>query len=391
VLKKEHPVTISELTSEAWSRIRDLYRIPIGATAVPLDGDGNRLSRISILGRSQHVLRLSWPGAVARQIVSELMVLEYLSQRTDLKVPSPIPNRYDRLLTTIYESDKPAPTQVAMFSFVSGEALSGIKPTSDMMFLIGQTLGQLDLSLKKADSVIDPSPSKSKPRRKFIDSSLSKLIEHQADYEFLHDNIPGKQLHPRILEIANRLRNHYRKLLKFLPHQVIHSDANLSNLVFDGTRIGILDFDNMGYGPRIYEPTAPLHSIYDLEVSDNLPLSSSLSRMAEVLLAGYRRYIQLSEIELHSFSLFQAIRLFGVLGWAVSQEVSPQKKRALEQSGTAKINQISDLLEAYESNLILGRFQKPKFWISMAAEVWQKLRCRTQSIIKASEKAYDHN
>ena len=384
-------MTISELTSEAWSRICDLYRIPTGATAVPLGGDVNRLFRISIPGRAQQVIRLSWPGAVARQIVSELMVLEYLSQSTDLKVPSPIPNRYDRLVTTIYESDKPAPTQAAMFSFVSGEAISGIKPTSDMMFLIGQTLGQLDLALQSADLAIDPSPSKTRLRRKFIDSSLSKLIEHQADYKFLHDNIPGKQLHPRILEIANRLRSHHRKLLKFLPHQLIHSDANLSNLVFDGTRIGILDFDNMGYGPRIYEPTAPLPIIYDLEASGNLPLSISLPRLTEALLAGYRRYIQLSELELHSFSLFQAVRIFGGLGWAVSQQVSPQEKIALEQGGTAKINQISALLEAYESNLILGRFQKPKFWIAMAAEVWQKLRCRTQSMIKASEKAYDYN
>lgn len=363
----------AELSNEDWRQICEAYKIPTEATFVLLNISVNRTYLISLPGDGKQILRLYYSGIRIEWIQAELSVLTYLRQETDLNILSPIAAQNGHLFTTFYETNNTEPTQAAIFSFVRGEIVDGII-SQEMMFLIGQTLGQLDLALHRADSAIDPSPSEIRPQwhvRSRIDWSLSKLVEHQTDYKFLNDDTSRKRLHPKILSVAKRLQRHLRKLQRFLPHQLLHADANLSNLLFDGVRIGILDFDDMCYGPRIWELAAPLHGVYVPEVLDISTYANSLPLLTEALLDGYKRHIKLSEIELQSFPLIQALRLFGGLGWEVYQQHSPQEEESLEQSGTAKVNQISDLLKAYENNLILNRFQKPKFWMARVAKVLQ--------------------
>lgn len=355
-----HTMVISGLTNQVWRRICELYKIPTDAKVIPLGGTINRSYQISMPGRTKQVLRLYQPGIRTRQAIhAELMVLAYLSQASDLKVPSPIENKLGQFFTTINENNEPEPTQIAMFSYVSGEVIEGVIPSSDMMFRIGQTLGQLDLALYSADLAIDPSPSKSRRRwggEASIDSSLKHLTKHQADYDFLQEDTYGKGLHPTILEIADRLRSNYSKLKHFLPHQLLHLDAHLGNLMFDGSRIGILDFDNMGYGPRLYELVAPLWSIYWLEMSSNLiDHSSSMPLLTEALLAGYGVHIQLSDLELQGLSLVQAMKLFTALGWTVQQKDLPRLQRWLVLNGAGTVKRCSTLLDAYEKSLVFSR------------------------------------
>ncbi len=366
-------MVIAGLSNETWRQICEAYKISTKATVVPLNISKNITYQISLPGGVKQILRLYYSGTKIEWLQSELSVLAYLRRETDLNILQPIAAQNGQLFTTLYKTNKHKPTQAAIFSFVSGEIVDGII-SQEMMFLIGQTLGQLDLSLHKADSAIDPSPSEIRPRwhvRSRIDWSLSVLVEHQTDFKFLNDDTSRKRLHPKILSVAKRLQRHLRKLQRFLPHQLLHADANLTNLVFDGARIGLIDFDDMCYGPRIWELVAPLHNVYVREVLDISTYTNSLPLLTEALLDGYMKYIAFSEIELHSFSLIQALRLFGGLGWEVSLQHSPQEREILEQTGAVKVNQISDLIKTYENNLILNRFQKPKFWMTRVAKVWQ--------------------
>lgn len=366
-------MVIPGVAKEAWLQICDSYKIPIDAKILPLGGDQNRSFLISKPNCIQVVLRLSQPGTITNQIASELMVLKHLGQTSDFAVPSPIADRHGQLLTTINENGQLDSTPVAMFSFVTGEVLSKRIPSSDMMFRVGKTLGQLDLALRHTDKALNHTPSKYRPKRdgeKIVDWSISQLTIHKEDYRFLHGKGSGRVLSPKIFELADRLRRNYRRSKRILPHQLLHSDANLTNLVFDGTRIGILDFDNMGYGPRIYELMAPIYSIYELELSDNLRTSSSvLPLLTEALLAGYGVNIRLSDAELESIPLIQAIKLFGTIGWVISRKDQSQSRKSLEQGGEARLKWISDLLDMYEKKLMFGRFVMPKFWIDRFAKV----------------------
>jgi len=363
----------AELSNKDWHQICEAYNISTETTVMPLSISKNSTYQISLPGGGKQILRLYHSGIRIEWIQAELSVLAYLRRETGLNILAPIAAQNGSLFTTLYKTNKHKPTQAAIFSFVNGEIVDGII-SQEMMLLIGQTLGQLDISLHRADSAIDPSPSAIRPRwhaKYRIDWALSRLVEHQTDFNFLNDDTSRNRLHPKILSIAKRLQKHIRKLQRFLPHQLLHADANLTNLVFDGARIGILDFDDMCYGPRIWELAAPLHSVFVPEVLDISTYANSVSMLTEALLDGYMRYISLSEIELHSFPLMQALRLFGGLGWEVSLQHSPQKRETLEQSGTAMVNQISALLKAYENESILNRFQKSKFWKTKMAKMWQ--------------------
>jgi len=142
-----------------------------------------------------------------------------------------------------------------------------------------------------------------------------------------------------------------------LPHQLLHLDAHLDNLIFDGLKIGILDFENMAYGPRIYELAAPFHTIYELDGSkqtDNSPNGSA--ELIKALLEGYESYIPLSQSEKKGFPLFRALRLFAELSWAIGRQNLPAWKKWLRLNGTATVHHIVALLDEYESNAIDKRF-----------------------------------
>jgi len=145
----------SEFSKKSWELIYDLYRLPDITRIVSLNGDDNRVYKISIPGSADRVLRISPPDPGTRQkILSEFLVLEHLRQHTDLNVPSPIRDRHGRFFTTICEHEGAGSCQISMFSYIDGEMLSEKQLTSDNMFLIGQTLGQLDIALEKADKAL---------------------------------------------------------------------------------------------------------------------------------------------------------------------------------------------------------------------------------------------
>jgi len=375
-----------ELTHKAWFQICQIYNIPTDAEIVPLNSDENRTYQISIHGRDRQVLRLYQRHCRTNQAIdAELSILRNLSRFSDLKIPTPIAGKHGQYLATIYENNEPQPTRVAMFSFVTGKVLSRIKPSSEMMFRLGQSLGQLDLALHRAEEAINPSATQFRDRRdgaEIVDWSLGNLTYHRLDYDFLYDDKHGKRLHPTILEIADHLRVNYRKLKGFLPHQLLHLDANFSNLVFDGTKVGILDFDNMGYGARIEELVAPLHSIYEYELKESCDRSikySTLSLLKHALVSGYRVHVKLTDLELESLSLFQAIKMFGALGWIVSRKGQDRRKRQLKQNGEARVKRILALLEKHERRFSFSRFDR--FRLNLK-KVKNALKDRTKAKVK---------
>jgi len=115
---------------------------------------------------------------------------------------------------------------------------------------------------------------------------------------------------------------------------------------------------------------APLHAIYELNVSHKLSTSPSwLAELIEALLAGYGSYIPLSQMELKGFSLIQALRLFSGLGWAVSRQNLPDGKEWLAQYGAATVSRILALLDEFEDNLPFRRSDTTSSWMQRAINI----------------------
>ena len=366
----------SELSKELLELVCDLYQLPSPAGIVSLGGDDNRVYKMSIPGQGDRVLRFSNPDSGTEQkILSEFLVLEHLRKNTGLNVPSPIRDKQGRFFTTIDGNNRSGPWQISLFSYMAGDILSGKQLTTDKLFLVGQTLARLDIALQKADKAIKPTPSKIRARRdgkEIIKWALIPFSRDDFDGSFPGTKNAEKSLHPVLSRISERLQNGCKKLKRSLPHQLLHLDAHLDNLIFDGLKIGILDFDNMAYGPRIYELAAPLHTLYEMDGSKQLNrVPNGLPDLIKALLAGYENHIPLSQTERESFPLFQALRLFAGLAWAVGSRDRPGWKKWLLLNGDATIHHIEALLDEYESNTADKKKFVPKIWYQKAIDIHQ--------------------
>lgn len=339
----------TQLTERLWHQVCALYALPHEAEISQLKSSGRLVYKITRLDGLVQVLRVYAQGINKTEAIqSEMSLLTYLSQNTDLVVPTPISNIHGCFVSTINEEGRNDPIHVIMLTFVEGEPVEKCI-TNEMMVRVGQILSQLDLGLHKADTEIIPVPSQTKKpfgEMKFISTPLSKLKNYRSNRNFLSKiwtNI-------KITHLADRLRRNYIAVKDLLPWQLLHTDAHLENFVFDGTRIGILDFSNFRFGPRIYELTPPLYFICEVEagIRPNT-YSSSMAQLKESLLAGYQDFIKLSDQELSVLPLFQAIHLFVVLGWSVFE---PDSEDWFQQNSEKLMKYILRLLNSYEGKQV---------------------------------------
>jgi Ser/Thr protein kinase RdoA (MazF antagonist) len=358
----------AQLINPLWHQVCKLYELPQDAKTELLNSSQPQVYKISFQDGPTQVLRIYPPGVETNEaICTEMRLLTYLSQKTDLKIPIPITNVEGQFITVVHEEDNSDPIQLVMLTYVDGEVIHG-NITAEMMFQIGQILGHLDLALQKADAFIDPSPSQRK--KAYEEQELIGFPLLELKKNGLNLRLPFAGGNIELMEkVADRLRRNYNNVKDFLPSQLLHTDAHFNNLVFDGTRIGILDFTNFRYGPRIYELTAPLHCIDDLAAAiEPINLSSSEAQLTESLLAGYMDFIALSNLELKALPLFQAIRLFDILSWLVSQ---PDTEDWVAQNGRGVVMRIVHLLNEYEQDTGLDLKSILKYFPKLITRVGQ--------------------
>ena len=87
---------------------------------------------------------------------------------------------------------------------------------------------------------------------------------------------------------------------------LIHADCNLDNMLLDGDRVIVLDFDDCGFGWHLF----------DLATVWTLFHGSDLAReMRAGVVDGYRRERALPDEALAAMPLFELVRAFSYLGW----------------------------------------------------------------------------
>ncbi|BAN48043.1 phosphotransferase enzyme family protein [Metapseudomonas resinovorans] len=99
------------------------------------------------------------------------------------------------------------------------------------------------------------------------------------------------------------LRSYGRNLDNF---GMIHADLLPDNLLLDGGRLQLIDFDDSGFGWHMFELATALYFCQDDERYERIKLA---------LLRGYDSVKRLSAADLASLPLFMALRGFTYLGW----------------------------------------------------------------------------
>lgn len=91
---------------------------------------------------------------------------------------------------------------------------------------------------------------------------------------------------------------------------LIHADLHLNNVMADGDRLTVIDFDDAGYGWYAYELAVALHHVLDEPWFDEA--------RAE-LVAGYRRWHPLTEDEERLVDAFLCVRCLLIVGWLAAR------------------------------------------------------------------------
>ncbi len=100
---------------------------------------------------------------------------------------------------------------------------------------------------------------------------------------------------------------------------LIHADLRLANLLEEDGRLGVIDFDDCGFGWFVYDFAA---AVSFLETEPFIP------DLAEAWVAGYRRIAPLSEADAAMIPAFVMLRRMMLTAWIASHAETPTAREA---------------------------------------------------------------
>ena len=266
-----------------------------GGVATLISVSENHMFRVDRDGGAPHILRLHRPGYQSRSaIASELGWIGALRRDTDLPVPRPLAARDGALLQEV------APGRFAvLFAFEPGVEPS---PASDLVPLF-ETLGRYAATAHRhvlgwkqpagfirqvwsADAILDSDGLWGDWRRA---AQVEGAVRETLD-----------RLDARLRsELAAYGRGHPR-------FGLIHGDMRLGNLLVDGDKVTLIDFDDSGFCWFLYDLAA------SLSFNETLPQVPQLVRS---WLTGYMAIRHLSPDDLRMIDPMILLRRMALLAW----------------------------------------------------------------------------
>jgi Ser/Thr protein kinase RdoA (MazF antagonist) len=247
-------------------------------------------------GGDQYVLRIAPAHWRSREhVLAEMRLLRFLDQQ-GLTVPQPVEQREG---TVVQILDAPeGPRHAVLFTFVPGSGLPP-EPTEDQARRYGEAIARFHQLTDEYPA--DPDAWRFEPEDT-IDHPLARLeplfAGHEDDYE-------------ELLAWSSCLRELAKALPRTLPtYGLCHGDVNNSNFhVIDEERWALLDFEYLGYGPRIFDLATYTNN--QLFATGQTPQTG---RLVEAFLDGYASLRALSAAEREALPSFVVLRQLWLLG-----------------------------------------------------------------------------
>jgi Ser/Thr protein kinase RdoA (MazF antagonist) len=273
----------------------------------------NAVFRVAAEDGRQYALRVHRAGYHSDAALrSELQWMAALED-AGICVPEVLPTREGELFSRVQVEGVPGERQVDIFRWVEGRQLGAVEEGLDASQPVGavyRTIGELAAQLH--NQAVDWTPPAGFTRHAWDADALAgdeplwgrfwdlpaltrdqrTLLERARDA--VHAGLERYHADP---ENAGR-------------YSLIHADFVAENLLLDGERVRLIDFDDAGYGWHLFELATALY--FEME-ADYYP------EAFEALIAGYRRHRDLPESQLAHMPLFYAARSFTYLGWVATR------------------------------------------------------------------------
>jgi Ser/Thr protein kinase RdoA (MazF antagonist) len=225
----------------------------VDAQVTLLKYEDTAVYRVTDPARGRFVLRLTLGGPDGPDALhSELIWLQVLGRDPDLHVPEPIPTRDGRLITS-FALDGVPEAYACVLRWLPGSAL--IRAPSPA--LLGQ-VGRMAAHLHQHAQQWTPPPGFTRPRW-----DLDWLLGPQA---VLVAATPGGLLDRRGRDVVAaagvRIQTEVAALgTDWETFGLLHADLNLGNFVVQEAALGLIDFDDCGWGYYLYDLATTLCSL----------------------------------------------------------------------------------------------------------------------------------
>jgi Ser/Thr protein kinase RdoA (MazF antagonist) len=261
-----HRAQVGRLRRLAAAALAD-YDLPEVRLA-PLVHRFNTTFQVTDAGGNRYALRITRPGkSSVAEVQSELAWLVALHRDTDLVVPDPVPTRAGALLTVAGAPGVPEPRICALFRWVPGRFVRARLQPRHL-----EQVGRLMARLQNHAQGFQPPPGFTRPRIDDISATRAAVVPLVAGVRPPGDVALVEAALDRVAATLDRL-GHGRD-----TYGLIHSDLHQSNFLFHHGQIHLLDFDDCGYAPFLYDLAV---ATFEVEEYPHFPA------LRAALLAGY--------------------------------------------------------------------------------------------------------
>ena len=269
------------------------------------------------------VLRVHRPGYHSDAALRSELTWMHALAASGIDVPKPIPSRAGNPFELIHLPSVSGARQVAMFEWIEGRPLGsvehGLSGDPAAVERTYTTVGQLAARMHNQASAWLPPASFQ--RHSWCEAGLvgeTPLWGRFWELEVLSASQRALFRHLR-RRISQELIRFGRAPDRF---SLIHADLVPENILVEGERVRIIDFDDAGFGWHLFELATSLYFIRR---------ESFYERARAALIAGYRQHRALPDEHLRLLPMFLAARGTTYLGWIhtrkgepAAQELTPQ-------------------------------------------------------------------
>lgn len=256
-------------------------------------GRGNKY----VLRINSHQLNYHNPAVIG----SEVAWLRALREESDIEAPDPVASRDGRFVQKIEAPEIDQPRCAIMMTF-----LEGVEPNPDSLLEGFDRLGEITARMHgHAKGWVRPANF---VRPDWAPESIADNLQGWGDWRHgygMEDEtareVVGRAMDTVLARLARIERDHDR-------FGLIHADFRLANILIEGNRTKVIDFDDCGIGYYLYDLASALTFI---EQRPDVP------ELIETWLAGYRRVAEIPpdvEAEIPSIVMLRRIMILGYIG-----------------------------------------------------------------------------
>ena len=296
-------------------RALEAYAVPVARIA-PLKNVYNTTFRVVAKSGDRYVLRISHLRRTDVDVVrSELLWLAALRQDVGLHVPEPVRNRERQYVTVLADATEPRPYLCALFHWTTGRFLSRTLSPGHL-FRVGELMARLHdhaTHWEPPAGFTRPGVGNLNPLQQERDDDFDRTVAESAVETVAAVSTPrqGAVVAAVIEKVWKVLRGLGEGPADF---GLIHADVHQWNYLFHKGQVGVIDFDDCGYGHWLYDLAVTIYCLTD---------RPDFAALMNAFLTGYRRSRPLSAEQERHLETFMALRRLQDLLWVIEERDRP--------------------------------------------------------------------